>query len=541
MLSKTGFHACTSCRANIPQEDKHTHCAWCLGIQHATLALERERWPAVPRPQWPDCQRLLEPQNPSSMNRPGTLWTSRHKRPRSWSWGCGWSRRCQSILPQVQYPPTPRGYQGEQEEAPQMAQEDTLSIAPSWDSVSFSSGMEVGGELEPPAEEEPSFEVASEASAPPRSDSTSALMGRAAAFVQMCVYILNLLVQKLEQLNQYPDFNNYLIFVLTRLKSEDHFFVFGTVIMCLVYRSCVCPADEPTRSLSGLILKNNVKAHYQNFPPAVADFIKQECLNNIGDSSPLIRATIGILITTIASKGELQTWPELLPQLCNLLNSEDYNTCEGSFGALQKICEDSSELLDSEALNRPLNIMIPKFLQFFKHCSPKIRSHAIACVNQFIIGRAQALMDNIDTFIETSSRSAVSKDMELQVCVCGWSKATTVRGLKIHQGRMKCLREKGQGPRIDQYFLRSQSSQSNEIQRQEANHSSQDISTPVIDVRRTCMDTVSDEPNDPCEPEVLSVHTRHTKDLVNEVKSSKHIHQCRSSESLCTTRTCLKL
>lgn len=51
--------------------------------------------------------------------------------------------------------------------------------------------------------------------------------------------------------------------------------------------------DEPTRSLSGLILKNNVKAHYQNFPQAVADFVKQECLNNIGDPSPLIRATIG--------------------------------------------------------------------------------------------------------------------------------------------------------------------------------------------------------------------------------------------------------
>lgn len=47
---------------------------------------------------------------------------------------------------------------------------------------------------------------------------------------------------------------------------------------------------------------------------------------------------------------------------------------QGSFGALQKICEDSSELLDSDALNRPLTIMIPKFLQFFKHCSPKIRS-----------------------------------------------------------------------------------------------------------------------------------------------------------------------
>nr|XP_025839309.1 transportin-2 [Vulpes vulpes] len=201
---------------------------------------------------------------------------------------------------------------------------------------------------------------------------------------------------KLKQLNQFPDFNNYLIFVLTRLKSED----------------------EPTRSLSGLILKNNVKAHYQSFPPPVADFIKQECLNNIGDASSLIRATIGILITTIASKGELQMWPELLPQLCNLLNSEDYNTCEGAFGALQKICEDSSELLDSDALNRPLNIMIPKFLQFFKHCSPKIRSHAIACVNQFIMDRAQALMDNIDTFIEHLFALAVDDDPEVRKNVC---------------------------------------------------------------------------------------------------------------------------
>lgn len=51
--------------------------------------------------------------------------------------------------------------------------------------------------------------------------------------------------------------------------------------------------DEPTRSLSGLILKNNVKAHYQNFPHGVSDFIKSECLQNIGDSSPLIRATVG--------------------------------------------------------------------------------------------------------------------------------------------------------------------------------------------------------------------------------------------------------
>ncbi|OXB72681.1 UNVERIFIED_CONTAM: hypothetical protein H355_012375, partial [Colinus virginianus] len=175
---------------------------------------------------------------------------------------------------------------------------------------------------------------------------------------------------------------------------------------------------EPTRSLSGLILKNNVKAHFHNFPNEVTDFIKSECLNNIGDSSPLIRATVGILITTIASKGELQNWPELLPKLCSLLDSEDYNTCEGAFGALQKICEDSAEILDSDVLDRPLNIMIPKFLQFFKHSSPKIRSHAVACVNQFIISRTQALMMHIDAFIENLFALATDEEPEVRKNVC---------------------------------------------------------------------------------------------------------------------------
>ena len=63
----------------------------------------------------------------------------------------------------------------------------------------------------------------------------------------------------------------------------------------------------------------------------MSTFIKQECLNSIGDPSPLIRATIGILITTIVAKGELRNWPELLPALCQCLDSEDYNVCEVMF------------------------------------------------------------------------------------------------------------------------------------------------------------------------------------------------------------------
>jgi len=202
--------------------------------------------------------------------------------------------------------------------------------------------------------------------------------------------------QKLEQLNNYPDFNNYLIYVLTKLTSED----------------------DATRSLSGLILKNNVKAHMNNLPTEVTSFIKAECLLAVGDPSPLIRATIGILITTIATRGELRNWPELLPALCNMLDTQNYTVIEGSFGALKKICEDLAEVLDGDTEHRPLNFMIPKFLTFFRHDSSTIRAHAIACVNQFIIGRSQALMTHIDEFIQNLFYRAEDDDPEVRKNVC---------------------------------------------------------------------------------------------------------------------------
>ena len=75
---------------------------------------------------------------------------------------------------------------------------------------------------------------------------------------------------------------------------------------------------------------------------------------------------------------------------------------QGAFSALHKICEDCSDQLDSDALNRPLNVLIPKFIQFFRHPSPVVRSHAIACVNQFIINQPPALVLHIVPFVEVS-------------------------------------------------------------------------------------------------------------------------------------------
>ena len=86
--------------------------------------------------------------------------------------------------------------------------------------------------------------------------------------------------------------------------------------------------DEPTRAIAGLILKNNVKVYYASFPAEIKSFIKQEAIQAIGDPSPLIRATAGTLISTIAMRGELAGWPELLPTLCHFIDDPNYTTCE---------------------------------------------------------------------------------------------------------------------------------------------------------------------------------------------------------------------
>lgn len=66
-----------------------------------------------------------------------------------------------------------------------------------------------------------------------------------------------------------------------------------------------------------------------------------------------------------------------------------------------------------------------------------------------------------------------------QSCPCGWVKVTSAAGLRIHQGRKRCLKRVEHRPRIDHYFLRSTSSQATEVQRQVQNHSPQNISPPV--------------------------------------------------------------
>lgn len=91
---------------------------------------------------------------------------------------------------------------------------------------------------------------------------------------------------------------------------------------------------------------------------------------------------------------------------------------------------------------------------------------------------SKSIMQESATAIVTAT--AATAGHKLQICACGWRKVTSQLGLRIHQGKKRCLREERQRPCID-YFLRKGSNQLNEAQQPDANHSLQCISTTVME------------------------------------------------------------
>ncbi len=103
---------------------------------------------------------------------------------------------------------------------------------------------------------------------------------------------------------------------------------------------------------------------------------------SISQVSPVALKSLKALLQFIQTPSFLKFFPKNFPHLWSSDTLPPANPyiiymclLQGAFGALQKICEDSAEVLDSEAFgaDRPLDVLIPKFLQFFKHNSPKIR------------------------------------------------------------------------------------------------------------------------------------------------------------------------
>lgn len=206
------------------------------------------------------------------------------------------------------------------------------------------------------------------------------------------------LQEKLEAMNHVVDYNNYLAYILTHLGGKE---------------------DPSTRAVAGLMLKNNIRVHYEAIQPQVMLYVKAAVLQALGDQENVIRNTAGNVITTVVTQGGLEEWPELIPTLMEMADKEEGNWQEGSVSALRKICEDSAFRLDQEAEgNRPLNYLIPKLISLVGSPSERIRANALSCVNQFILMRTQALMVNMDQFVSTLFSRAQDPSAEVRKHIC---------------------------------------------------------------------------------------------------------------------------
>lgn len=199
--------------------------------------------------------------------------------------------------------------------------------------------------------------------------------------------------QQLVQLNEHQQFCCYLVFILSEMKQE---------------------IDATSRSLAGLLLKNNIRAKWNKYPAEVKFFVRSTCLKSIGDQEPLIRATVGIIVTTIVMEENMCDWPDLLDTLSTLLMQPDDLMQEGALGALQKVFEDSADRYESEFL-RPI---MPKLLVFYEHNYAKMRALAMNCVNCILMVNNDPIDYAIDQFLTSLFSRHNDNDEEVQKQLC---------------------------------------------------------------------------------------------------------------------------
>ncbi|CAN8270848.1 unnamed protein product [Cochlearia groenlandica] len=205
--------------------------------------------------------------------------------------------------------------------------------------------------------------------------------------------------KQLQHFSQFPDFNNYLVFILARAQGKS----------------------IEVRQAAGLLLKNNLRGAYPTMAKENQSYIKTELLPCMGAADRNIRTTLGTIISVVVHIEGVSGWPELLPALVTCLDSNDLNHMDGAMDALSKICEDIPHVLDSEVpglAERPINIFMPRLFQFFQSPHASLRKLALGSVNQYIIIMPAALYHSMDKYLQGLFVLANDPVPEVRKLVC---------------------------------------------------------------------------------------------------------------------------
>ncbi|RCI12485.1 hypothetical protein L249_0416 [Ophiocordyceps polyrhachis-furcata BCC 54312] len=196
----------------------------------------------------------------------------------------------------------------------------------------------------------------------------------------------------LEQAKSSPDINNYLAFIFSSADPPDGL-------------QCGEQDYHVVRSAAGIMLKNNVKSQCKSIPEASLQLVKLAVPMGLQDKNVQIRNFAGNIATEVIKRGGLLAWPELLPQLLDMIGNASGQVSteaqEGAMSALAKICEDNTRMLIREVNGqRPLNFVLPHLIAATKSSLPRVRVGALTAINVFTPRESQAMLNSIDDLLQ---------------------------------------------------------------------------------------------------------------------------------------------
>jgi len=213
--------------------------------------------------------------------------------------------------------------------------------------------------------------------------------------------------KRLQEFHKVPDYNNYLIYIFTRLEHSA--------------------TNDPIRVSAGIQLKNNISQYYQKFHDPVKVYVQSQVLSCLGDPSEGVRSIAGGIISAVITRSSLDHWPGLLENLVGALKNPDTppQFIDGILSALSKICEDSAHEMCQTAVEggpakyeAALQVIIPLLLQYVKHDVSLFRRYALTSLNHFIPYMPHALWENFNELLNVVMFAATDPSHQLKGQVC---------------------------------------------------------------------------------------------------------------------------
>ncbi|KAJ6160522.1 hypothetical protein N7470_003918 [Penicillium chermesinum] len=181
----------------------------------------------------------------------------------------------------------------------------------------------------------------------------------------------------LSQATSSPDYVNYITYLFSTPQPPP-----GLEIDQVTYAT--------VRFAAAMNMKTKLYVAYNTISPQSLAYIRSAALVALQDEDRQVQRGAGSIITELVQRGGLLGWPEVLQQLLSLAGNSPgnvtKNTQESAMAALLKVCEDNRKVLDRDYQGqRPLDVIIPKLLEFTSSQSSRVRSLALNAIHVFLL------------------------------------------------------------------------------------------------------------------------------------------------------------